>query len=333
MKTQDPKSPAPDFNSEVNEAEKTIDNSTESAATKKSQKVAIENAADNFRMLPRNEKIIEEIAHYIVLALSAALIIFISYDTFNHIPFLKSSVYMTFQFWVCVAFLIDFFMELYFAPDKKIYFGRRWFFLLVSIPYLNIIEYFDVQFADETLYFIRFIPLIRGAYSLAMVVGYFSSNRAFTILAQYAFILLAAIYFASLLFFYEEREVNPQVVTYWDSLYWAFLNVTTVGSSISAVTILGKILTVCMAMSGMMMLPLFTVYVTDRVKAFNDRAQVASEFMSHLRHHSEQLDAINKKLAQQQSASAQSASAQSTDAQSVSEASTDSPSADSSAKS
>lgn len=260
------------------------------------QQEAIANAVDNFRMLPRKEKIIEEILHYIVLTLSAALIIFISYDTFKHIPFLKSQTYMTFQFWVCIVFLLDFFIEFYFAPDKKIYFGRRWFFLLVSIPYLNIIEYFDVQFADQTLYFIRFIPLVRGAYSLAMVVGYFSSNRAFTILAQYAFILLSAIYFASLIFFYEEREVNPQVVTYWDSLYWAFLNVTTVGSSISAVTILGKILTVAMAMSGMMMLPLFTVYVTDRVKAFNDRAKVASDFMEHLRHHSEQLDAINKKL-------------------------------------
>lgn len=248
-------------------------------------KIDIETAADNFRLLPRREKIIEEIAHYIVLLLSAALIIFISYDTFAHIPFLKNQTYMTFQFWVCIAFLVDFFMELYFAPSKRVYMSRRWFFLLISIPYLNIIEFFDVQFADSTLYFIRFIPLIRGAYSLAMVVGYFSSNRAFTILAQYAFILLAAIYFMSLIFFYEEREVNPQVVTYWDSLYWAFLNVTTVGSSISAVTIIGKIGTVAMAMAGMMMLPLFTVYVTDRVKAFNDRAKVTADFMAHLRHH------------------------------------------------
>lgn len=283
------------MNTQDNKMRQAVD-AEQKAADKAGEKAVIETAVDNFRLLPRGEKIAEEIAHYIVLLLSAALIIFISYDTFNHIPFLKNPTYMSFQFWVCIVFLADFFLELYFAPDKKIYIGRRWFFLLVSIPYLNIIEYFDVAFADETLYFIRFIPLARGAYSLAMVVGYFSSNRAFSLLTQYAAILLAAIYFASLIFFYEEREVNESVLTYWDSLYWAFLNVTTVGSSISAVTIMGKILTVAMAMSGMLMLPLFTVYVTDRVKSFNDRAQVAADFMAHLRRHSEQLADIQSRL-------------------------------------
>ena len=243
----------------------------------------------NFLMLPRREKIISQIAHYIVLLLSLGLIVFISYDTFAHIPFLYNRTYMTFQFWVCMIFLADFFLELSFARNKRVYMARRWFFLLISIPYLNIIEMFGIQFTDQTLYFIRFIPLVRGAYSLAMVVGYFSSNRAFTILAQYAFILLALIYFMSLIFYYEEREVNPEVLSFWDAVYWAFLNVTTVGSDIQAVTFLGKIGTVVMAMSGMMMLPLFTVYITDRVKAFNDRARVAEEFMARLHSHEAEL--------------------------------------------
>lgn len=243
----------------------------------------------NFLLLPKREKIISQIAHYVVLLLSLGLIVFISYDTFAHIPFLYNRTYMTFQFWVCMIFLADFFLELSFAPDKRLYMRRRWFFLLISIPYLNIIEMFGIQFTAQTLYFIRFIPLVRGAYSLAMVVGYFSSNRAFTILAQYAFILLALIYFMSLIFYYEEREVNPDVLSFWDAVYWAFLNVTTVGSDIQAVTFLGKIGTVLMAMSGMMMLPLFTVYITDRVKAFNDRARVEDQFMERLRSHEEKL--------------------------------------------
>lgn len=234
----------------------------------------------NFEALPRREKIVEEIAHYIVLLLSLALIVFISYDTFTSVPFLTNSAYMTFQFWVCIIFLLDFFLELFFARNKHVYLLRRWFFFVISIPYLNIIDVLNLNLGEQALYFIRYIPLIRGAYSLAMVVGFFSSNRAFTILSQYAFILLSAIYFMSMIFFYEERDVNPQVLTYWDSLYWAFLNVTTVGSDIEAVTVVGKVGTVLMAMSGMMMLPLFTVYITDRVKRLNDRSRETREFMA-----------------------------------------------------
>lgn len=231
----------------------------------------------DFRPLTRQEKLIEQIAHYIVLVLSLALIVFISYDTFAKISFLDNSTYMTFQLCVCLIFLADFFLELSLAGSKKVYLRRRWFFFFISIPYLNIIELFNIQFDEQTLYFIRFIPLIRGAYSMAMVVGFFSTNRAFTLVTQYAFILLSAIYFMSLIFFYEERNVNEDVLTYWDSLYWAFLNVTTVGSSIEAVTIVGKIGTVLMAMSGMLMLPLFTVYVTDRVKRLNDQQRARYE--------------------------------------------------------
>ncbi|MCM1290609.1 MAG: ion transporter [Prevotella sp.] len=233
----------------------------------------------NFEELPRGKKIIEECAHYVVLLLSLALIIFISYDTFSSIPFLSNHTYMTFQFWVCVIFMADFFLELSFAANKHAYLQRRWFFLLISIPYLNIINLLHINLGEGTLYFIRFIPLIRGAYSMAMVVGFFSTNRAFTMLSQYAFILVSFTYFMSMIFYYEERQVNPDVLTFWDALYWACLNATTVGSDIQAVTIFGKVGTVVMSISGMMMLPLFTVYITDRVKRMNNRYRAQSDFI------------------------------------------------------
>lgn len=227
--------------------------------------------------MPKWAMTIERISHYVVLVLSLALIVFISYDTFTDVQFLANRTYMTFQLWVCIIFMGDFFLELNLAPDKRIYIRRRWFFLLISIPYLNIIRLFDIQFSESTLYFIRFIPLVRGAYSMAMVVGFFSTNKAFTLVAQYAFILVSAIYFMSLIFFYEEKDVNENVVTYWDSLYWACMNVTTIGSEIEAVTPVGKIGSVAMGISGMLMLPLFTVYITDRVKRLNARQRSDQE--------------------------------------------------------
>lgn len=209
--------------------------------------------------------------HTVVLILSLALIVFISYDTFKNIPFLQSEVYMTFQFWVCVIFLLDFFVELALSRNKWQYLRYHWFFFLISIPYLNIIGAANLEFTPNTLYFIRFIPLVRGAYSLALVVGYFSSNRAISLLASYAAILLSIIYFASLIFFQQERPVNSDVTDYWSSLWWACMNVTTIGCYINPMTIAGKICAVVLATMGMMMLPLFTVYITTKVADYNAR--------------------------------------------------------------
>ena len=75
--------------------------------------------------------------------------------------------------------------------------------------------------------------------------------------------MLAMVYFSSLIFFVIEQKVNPEVKDYNDALWWAFMDVTTVGSNIIAITPTGRILSVLLAALGMMMFPIFTVYVTS----------------------------------------------------------------------
>lgn len=48
----------------------------------------------------------------LVLVLSVTLIIWISIDTFNRVDVLADHNYMTFQFWVCMVFIADFFVEM-----------------------------------------------------------------------------------------------------------------------------------------------------------------------------------------------------------------------------
>ena len=224
-----------------------------------------------------SQAIIRTVGSTIVLVLSLALIVFISYDTFKGINFLESRLYMDFQFWVCMVFLLDFFVQLIIAPDRRNYMARRWFFLLISIPYLNIINQFDIQFSTQALYYIRFIPLIRGAYTFMLVIGYISTNRAFSLLTQYAVLLISLVYFMSLIFYFEEKDVNSSINSYWDALYWACMDCSTVGSYINAVTVIGKVLSVILPVLGMMMLPLFTVFVTSKVKEYNDRKEMQEQ--------------------------------------------------------
>ena len=56
---------------------------------------------------------------------------------------------------------------------------------------------------------------------------------------------------------------------YGDALWWAFMDVTTVGSNIIAVTATGRVLSVLLAALGMMMFPIFTVYVTSLIQKKN----------------------------------------------------------------
>lgn len=124
-------------------------------------------------------------------------------------------------------------------------------------------------FSPEIRYFLRFIPLIRGGYALAIVVGWLSYNKASSLFTSYLTMLLATVYFSSLIFFVLEHKVNPLVPDYGEALWWAFMDVTTVGSNIYAVTITGKVLSVLLAALGMMMFPIFTVYVTSLVQKAN----------------------------------------------------------------
>ena len=210
------------------------------------------------------------VLHIIILLLSLFLVISISIDTFKNIPFYTQTSYKKIQLWICLFFLFDFVLELFLSKDKLRYLRTHFIFLLVAIPYQNIIEYYHIITSPELSYFLRFVPLVRGGYALAIVVGWLSYNKASGLFVSYLTMLLATVYFSSLIFFVLEHKVNPLVANYGDALWWAFMDVTTGCSNISAITVTGRVLSVVLAALGMMMFPIFTVYVTSLVQKSNE---------------------------------------------------------------
>lgn len=203
--------------------------------------------------------------HLVILALSVWLIAMISIDSFNKEPFYQEPKFQKREFWICIFFLADFFIELALSQHKWRYIRSHFIFLLVSIPYQALLYEHGWLLSNQAAYLIRYIPLIRSGYALAIVVSWFTYNRATGLFFTYIIILLSTIYFASLTFFLFEFKVNPKVHVYTDALWWACMDVTTVGSNIEAVTGVGKVLAVLLAALGMMMFPIFTVYVTNLV--------------------------------------------------------------------
>ncbi len=125
--------------------------------------------------------------------------------------------------------------------------------------------------------FSSFIYSRRGIYGilhiLILLMSLFLVISISILFTSYITMLMATVYFASLIFFVLEHKVNPMVTDYWSALWWAFMDVTTVGSNIYAVTPTGKILSVVLAALGMMMFPIFTVYVTSLVQQANKRKE------------------------------------------------------------
>ena len=206
-----------------------------------------------------------------VLVLSALLIVWISIDTFNRVNFIDNNSYMTFQFCVCIFFILDFFVGLYYAKPKGVYFRRRLMFLILAIPYLNIVNALNIHLGADALFFVRFIPLARGALAVAIVVSYISHNAITSMFMSYITIMLFVVYFCSLIFYQREAGVNPDVNTYWTALWWSAMNMSTVGCAISPVTVSGKIVAVILPVTGMIIFPLFTVYLTDFVTRIRTR--------------------------------------------------------------
>ncbi len=216
--------------------------------------------------IARHSQRIYSVLNWLMLLLSAGLITYLSVDALRGVEFLTDSGYMHFQLLVCMVFIADFFIELYMSHRRWHYVGRRIAFLLLSIPYLNILNYLGITLSPDALYFARFLPLGRGALAMAIVVGYISKNRLTNIFASYSVILIAIVYFGSLIFYEREMGVNPDLKNYMQALWWACSDATTTGCTIFPVTPAGKIVSAVLAVMGMVMFPLFTVVITSAVR-------------------------------------------------------------------
>ena len=220
--------------------------------------------------VPRWQQRLLLVLHLCVLAGSIALVTFISYDTFRNVSFTENQQYLQAQFWICMLFLFDIVVEFLITPHKWHYVLTHIFFFLIAIPYINIISFYQIELSGELTYFLRFIPMLRAAYVLAIITGALSSDRISSMFIAYIALLLTVVYFSSMMFYVEEHVVNPDCTSYPQALWWSVMCMTTAGSYITEYTITGKILSVILSGGGLILFPVFTVYITHAVAGTPD---------------------------------------------------------------
>lgn len=200
-----------------------------------------------------------------------AIIISLSYDILRNHLFVITPAYLEVQLIACLVLIMDFVVHWYAAHDRARYFRRNCIFLLVSIPFLNIALWSGANLSREWYFVLKMAPLIRSFAAVAIVVEWLVNGRIKMLFAGYLFTVVAFTYLAALIFYCYEYGVNPKVDNFGNSLWWACMNVTTVGAAIFPVTAIGKTLAVLLPSLGMMMFPVFTIYVTNLITQRHDK--------------------------------------------------------------
>lgn len=175
------------------------------------------------------------------------------------------------QFWICIYFLIDFILLMLIADDKWQYFRRYFILLPLSIPYSNLLTYYSVDLTSDLIYILKFLPIVRGVVASILLINLLISNKITGLFIAYLSVFISLAYIQTLIFFLFESPKNPEVQSYYEVLWWASMTVTTLGSNIIPVTGVGKVSTAILAVTGITIFPIFTVYITTMVQSWNNK--------------------------------------------------------------
>ena len=146
----------------------------------------------------------------------------------DHMHFSRN--YLIIQLVVCILFLCDFFVRWAASERKGRFFARNFLVLLISIPYLNIIDWSGAELPRYWAMLIGIMPLMRAFLAFYIVVQWLVDNKVRKLFFAYIFTVVVFTYISALVFYDYEILVNSKLHGFGNALWWAWMNVTTVGA-------------------------------------------------------------------------------------------------------
>lgn len=203
-----------------------------------------------------------QFTHLLSLVAAVVLVAGLSVEIIggNNLHF--STWYYGLQLLVCSLFLIDLAIRwlVHGAKGWKVL-GYLIFFLL-AVPWLNVAEWCHWELSRSEAMVVASMPLLRSFLALYLVVSWMIEGRVRQLFLAYVITVVLFTYLSALVFYDFEVLVNPHLRGFGNALWWAWMNVTTVGAAIFPVTTVGKVICVLLPIVGMAMFPIFTVYIT-----------------------------------------------------------------------
>lgn len=166
-------------------------------------------------------------------------------------------------FVVCIIYCLDIFAQMAHSTHPWRFLLRNSFTLLLSIPYHFIAENLNIELSHSAKMVLNGIIILRSVMALYITLRWMISSRTTRLFWAYIATVLLCTYLAALLFYEFEAPLNRQIEDFGDAIWWAWMNMTTVGATIEPITTVGKIICATLPVLGMAMFPIFTVYITS----------------------------------------------------------------------
>ena len=163
-----------------------------------------------------------KILNVLSLLAGASLLVAVSWEILLGDPRHYSTDYLLLQGIVCVVFLADFFARMWMADHSWRFFFRNLYFFLLSVPYLNIVDWMGIELSHAEAMLMGLVPLLRALLGLYVLFTWIINNRVTRLLTSYVLSMLVFTYFAALIFYDYEIEVNPALHDFGDAIWWNY---------------------------------------------------------------------------------------------------------------
>tara|TARA_Y100000591_G_C21822223_1_gene694334 strand:- start:870 stop:2012 length:1143 start_codon:yes stop_codon:yes gene_type:complete len=230
----------------------------------------------------RQEKIVREgVSNYLgselranlleglIMVMIVIILTVISYDFLYLDPVddaeLKSKIFML-DFGFCIVFLSEFYLRYNFAENKRWFVRNNWIDLLTSIP----IPDAGATRYGRTLRFARVLRVLRLLRVVRIIFFFWKGFDKFAEVMDVKLMkksfkgVILVIVLGALLITYREGDNDPNVSTFAESMWWSFTTVVTggFGDIYNPQTDIGRILTVFLVITGMILAGVFTATLT-----------------------------------------------------------------------
>ena len=227
-----------------------------------------------------------------IMVMIVLIISIISYDMLYLDPIadaeLKKDIFWI-DFCFCIVFLVEFFLRYTFAENKRWFIRNNWIDLLTSIPIPDggALRY------GRTLRLARLFRLVRLLRVVRIVFFFWKGFDKFADIMDVKLMkksfkgVILVIVLGAFIITYKEGDSDPSVGTLAESMWWSFTTVVTggFGDIYNPQTELGRILTVFLVITGMILAGVFTATLTTVMTGEeNEELNIMQQNLEHRLH-------------------------------------------------
>jgi voltage-gated potassium channel len=166
---------------------------------------------------------------------------------------------------IACIFLVEFLWRLARAEHRGRFFARSWWELLAAIPLTNdVVQGLRSLRLLRVIRIVRIIRVIRLGVRLTIILQRMRLFGETTHIVGIGTTVLTIVMTGAVGFHYFEYGINQNVRSFWDSVWWSVVTVTTVGyGDVYPVTVEGRIIAIGLLIVGLAAFGVFTAAIAS----------------------------------------------------------------------